>query len=109
MKKNIFEMGANFESDWSSDNKKIDKVTQTVEILPPEKHQLHFAKEKRRGKVVTIVKPFHIEKKELQLLLKKLKKRFGTGGTVTETSLELQGDSVTLVKPYLQELGYRMK
>jgi len=65
-KKNLFEIGADFSDDWTSDNKnKATKQQNTGcnEILPPQKHQLHFAKEKRRGKVVTIVKPFCLEKK----------------------------------------------
>ena len=74
-------MGTNFEDGWASDNKDKPTKKQTVEIKSPEKHQLHFAKEKRRGKVVTIVKPFHLTKDDLEALLKTLKKKMGTGGT----------------------------
>ena len=107
MKKNLFEMGADFGDDWSSDNK--DKPSQEVstEVKAPEKHQLHFAKEKRRGKVVTIVKPFYLSKSDLQALLKILKKKLGTGGTAKEESLEFQGDIPDLVRKHLEALGYR--
>ena len=76
MKKNLFEMGADFGDEWSSDNKDKPSKKITTEIKEPNKHQLHFAKEKRRGKVVTIVKPFCLEKKDLQALLKTLKKNY---------------------------------
>lgn len=109
MKENLFEMGANFEDGWSSDNK--DKSSQKVltEIKTPQTHQLHFAKEKRRGKVVTIVKPFFLDKATLQQLLKTLKKKLGTGGTIKENSLEFQGDIPEPLRAHLEALGYRFK
>jgi translation initiation factor 1 len=109
MKKNLFEMGTDFGDAWSSDNKdKLGKKVST-EIKAPEKHQLHFAKEKRRGKVVTIVKPFYLDKKNLQALLKTLKKKLGTGGTVKEDSLEFQGDILDVLRKHIEVLGYRFK
>ena len=109
MKKNLFEMGADFGDEWSSDNKNKPAKKVSTEIKIPEKHQLYFAKEKRRGKVVTIVKPFHLDKSALQTLLKTLKKKLGTGGTVKEDSLEFQGDIPDLVRKHLEALEYRFK
>jgi translation initiation factor 1 len=108
MKKNLFEMGANFEEGWSSDNKEKSKP-KTIEVKTPNQHQLHFAKEKRRGKVVTIVKHFHLEKSQLQELLKVLKKKLGTGGTVKEDTLEFQGDIPEQICKHLEALEYRFK
>ena len=109
MKKNLFEMGADFGDDWSSDNKDKPSKQVTIEIKEPAKHQLHFAKEKRRGKVVTIVRPFDLAKGDLQALLKTLKKKLGTGGTVKENSLEFQGDIPEPVRKHLEALGYGFK
>lgn len=109
MKENLFEMGANFEDEWSSDNKDKPSKNKNIKIKSPEKHQLHFAKEKRRGKVVTIVKPFHLSKSDLQALLKTLKKKLGTGGTAKEDSLEFQGEIVDTLHAHLEKLGYRFK
>ncbi len=108
-KENLFEMGANFGDEWSADNKDKPSKKISTEIKAPEKHQLHFAKEKRRGKVVTIVKPFHLDKTVLQALLKTLKKKLGTGGTVKEDSLEFQGDISDTLRTQLETLGYRFK
>ncbi len=109
MKKNLFEMGADFGDEWSSDNKDKPSKKITTEIKEPNKHQLHFAKEKRRGKVVTIVKPFCLEKKDLQALLKTLKKKLGTGGTLKEDTLEFQGDTPEQIRKHLEVMGYRFK
>ena len=102
-------MGADFGDDWSSDNKEKSTKKVSTEIKEPNKHQLHFAKEKRRGKVVTIVKPFYLAKSDLQALVKTLKKKLGTGGTVKENSLEFQGDIPELLRKYLEHLEYRFK
>lgn len=109
MKKNLFEMGANFGDEWCSDNKDTLDKGMSTEVKAPEKHQLHFSKEKRRGKVVTIVKPFYLEKNTLQTLLKTLKKNLGAGGTVKENNLEFQGDISELLREHLDALGYRFK
>jgi len=113
MKKNLFEMGADFGADsdkgWSSDNKDKPSKKHSTESKVPEKHQLHFAKEKRRGKVVTIVQPFYLEKADLQTLLKTLKKKLGTGGTLKDNSLEFQGDIPDMLRKHIGALGYRFK
>ncbi len=109
VKKNLFEMGADFDDEWSADNKNKPAKKVSTEIKAPEKHQLHFAKEKRRGKVVTIVKPFYLDKTTLQSLLKTLKKKLGTGGTLKENTLEFQGDIPELLHKHLEALGYRFK
>ena len=109
MKKNLFEMGADFDDEWSSDNKNKPAKKISTEVKAPQKHQLHFAKEKRRGKVVTIVKPFCLNKTMLQALLKTLKKKLGTGGTIKEDSLEFQGDIPDMLRKHLEALGYRFK
>jgi translation initiation factor 1 len=109
MAKNLFEMGASFDDDWSSDNKEKPKKKKSTEIKEPEKHQLHFSKEKRRGKVVTIVKPFYLKESDLKALLKVLKKKLGTGGTLKEESLEFQGEIVNNLRTQLEKLNYGLK
>jgi len=109
MNKNLFEMGASFDNDWSSDNKEKPKKKKSTEIKTPEKHQLYFAKEKRRGKVVTIVKPFYLKENDLKALLKTIKKKLGTGGTVKEDSLEFQGEVTDKLRIELENLGYGLK
>ena len=109
MKENLFEMGANFSDDWSSDNRDKNIKKPTIELKTPQKHQLYFSKEKRRGKVVTIVQPFYMETNELKGVLKTLKRKFGTGGTVKDNSLEFQGEVTENLKVQLQKLDFGLK
>ena len=112
MKENLFEMGADFGDSWKSDNKNKNTSAKSAlckETLAPEKHQLHFAKEKRRGKVVTIVKPFCLAQNDLKNLLKNIKKKLGTGGTMKENTLEFQGELQIKLRPALENLQYRFK
>jgi len=112
MRENLFEMGADFGENWSADNKKKSAKAPSStckETLPPEKHQLHFAKEKRRGKIVTIVQPFCLEKEVLRSLLKALKKKLGTGGTSKAHTLEFQGDISQALRGELKQRGYRFR
>ena len=112
MRENLFEIGADLGDGWKSVNKNKNtpaKVSGCKEVLAPEKHQLHFAKEKRRGKVVTIVKPFCLAQNDLKDLLKNVKKKLGTGGTVKEDTLEFQGELQTQLRTVLENLNYRFK
>ncbi|CAA6802146.1 MAG: Translation initiation factor SUI1-related protein [uncultured Sulfurovum sp.] len=109
MKENLFEMGANLSDEWTSDNKDKTPKKVSTDIKTADKHQLHFAKEKRRGKVVTIVQPFYLSNNELKALLKILKKKLGTGGTIKENRLEFQGEIKEELKVQLKKLGYALK
>ena len=109
MKRNPFEMGAKFDDDWNSDNKTKANNDNKTKIKTPKEHRLHFAKEKRRGKIVTIAKPFFLTSKELDDLSKKLKRTLGTGGTVKENNLEFQGEVQAKLKKELGKLGFEFK
>ena len=102
----MFEMGAKFDEGWSVE--KETKQSVKKEFKAYDKHQLHFAKEKRKDKVVTIVKPFILEKKELQAILKQLKKKLATGGALKEDSLEFQGEVKEALSKELLRLGYSL-
>ena len=106
---NLFEMGADFDNGWSSDNKDKTHKADTTVYKEASEHRLHFAKEKRRGKVVTIVKPFYLRKETLEGLVKNLKKKLGTGGTIRENSLEFQGDIPQKIRAHLVTIGYVFK
>lgn len=99
-------MGASFNDGWLSDNKEKPKKKKSTEIKEPKQHQLHFSTEKRRGKVVTIVKPFYLKENDLKALLKSIKKKIGTGGTSKENSLEFQGEIANNLQIQLENLGY---
>jgi translation initiation factor 1 len=91
--------------------KEVDEVyiSKSDEILEPEKHSLHFRKEKRRGKVVTMVGLFQLEDQKSKELLKSLKKSLGTGGTLRGDYLEFQGEISEKLKIELLKRGFKFK
>lgn len=76
--------------------------------IAPEKQTARIQVEKRpKGKVVTIVKGLHPEGNDLDQLAAKLKNKCGTGGTVKDAVIELQGDHAAKAKAILQAIGYK--
>ncbi len=61
------------------------------------------------GKTVTIITGLELEASEAKSLLKIMKVRCGSGGTIKKDCLELQGDQVEVVMELLQREGYRPK
>jgi translation initiation factor 1 len=63
----------------------------------------------RRGKGVTIISGLPLSAEELRELATQLKNRCGTGGTVKEDCIEIQGDHRETAILELQRLGYQVK
>lgn len=63
----------------------------------------------RRGKGVVTVFDLSISEDELQKLAAILKQRCGTGGTVKDGRIEIQGDQRERVVAELEKLGYKVK
>jgi len=63
----------------------------------------------RRGKGVTTVFDLPLDEDGLKELAATLKQRCGTGGTVKDGRIEIQGDQRERVAAVLTELGYRVK
>ena len=60
----------------------------------------------RKNKGVTIIYSLPLSQEQLEKLIKKLKSTFGTGGTVKDHTIELQGDQREKVAVELRRLGY---
>ena len=63
----------------------------------------------RKGKGVTTVFDLPLSDAELQELAAKLKQRCGTGGTVKDRRIEIQGDNRDRVIAELEKLGFKTK
>ena len=61
------------------------------------------------GKLVTAITGLEAPEAELKALLKTLKAAAGTGGTVKDGVIELQGDQVAPALAALEKAGYRPK
>jgi translation initiation factor 1 len=63
----------------------------------------------RKGKGMTIVSGVPLHPEGLRDLAKKLKQKCGTGGTVKDGVIEIQGDRRDLLVFELEALGYTVK
>lgn len=63
----------------------------------------------RRGKGVTLVTEVPLSDAALEELGQTLKQKCGTGGTVKDRRIEIQGDQRDRVTAVLEEMGYRVK
>ena len=100
-------IGADLGSGWAEVQETQPEVS--GEKLTPQQHQLVFKREKRRGKVVTLVGPFALEKTDADALLARLKKKLGSGGSNKAPWMEFQGECNTKLKTLLEEETFRFK
>ncbi len=107
-KKLDFFIGADIDDGWS-EVQSPRKSTIANENLEPSSHQLFFSKEKRKGKVVTLVGEFHIPKSNCNIILKMLKKKLGCGGTFKDGFMEFQGELKDKIRPLLIDEGFKFK
>jgi translation initiation factor 1 len=82
-----------------------------VPDLPPNQQNLRVeaSRKGRKGKTVTVISGFQASQEKLADLLKKLKTQCGTGGTVKENEIEIQGDHKQKIVQILLQLGYKAK
>lgn len=99
---------------WSSDVgdlRKKNQNTADVKSLPPQQQTAYLHRESsgRGGKVVSVVKNLVLSDDDLKSLAKKLKRECGTGGTVKDGVIEIQGENRQKMAVVLQKLGYKVK
>jgi translation initiation factor 1 len=101
-------IGADIEDGWMQvQSPRKSKIV--TEILEPQKHTLVFKREKRRGKIVTLVGEFQLSKEDATIVLKSLKKKIGCGGNFKNGWMEFQGELQKKLKELLQKEKFRFK
>ena len=90
-------------------NFKIEEEQEQVDTLAPAEQSLRVILETkhRAGKTVTIVYGFQGALLEMELLGKALKNHCGTGGSVKDGEIIIQGDHRQKVFQYLKQKGYQ--
>ena len=63
----------------------------------------------RKGKGVTLIRGVPLEEEGLKKLAKKLKSKCGSGGTIKDGVIEIQGDHREQLVEVLQKEGYTVK
>lgn len=85
--------------------------TEPAAQIPPQQQNLRVQATRagRKGKTVTVVTGFQGNAEQLNSLLKQLKTQCGTGGTVKEGTIEIQGDQKQKISEILLKQGYKAK
>jgi len=99
---------------WTSNQGDIRKNAsgaRKVISLPPQQQTayLHRDSKGRGGKTVTLIKKLVLSEDDLKELAKKLKQVCGTGGTVKDDEIEIQGEHRERIAEALQKMGYKVK
>lgn len=99
---------------WSSeqgDLRKKNTQPDQVKSLSPQGQTvyLHRDSKSRGGKAVTLVKNLVLSDDDLKSLSKQLKQACGSGGTVKDGQIEIQGEHREKISEILRGLGYRVK
>jgi translation initiation factor 1 len=81
------------------------------ESLSPQQQTIYLHRESsgRGGKAVTLVKNLVLSAEDLKTLAKKLKEACGTGGTIKDGVIEMQGEQRERIAEVLRRLGYKVK
>ena len=100
------DFGSSWGEGWSVDEEKSTKIST---FLEPSAHKLVVQKEKRKGKVVTLVGVFSLSHEDTQKTLSALKKSLACGGAIKDGWMEFQGDITPKVRENLDKLGFKFK
>ena len=99
---------------WSSgqgDLRRKETERSRVKSLSPHEQTvyLHRDAKGRGGKTVTLVKNLILAEEDMKKLATKLKQVCGSGGTVKDGIIEIQGEHREKIAETLKKMGYKVK
>ncbi|WP_354668326.1 stress response translation initiation inhibitor YciH [Colwellia sp. E2M01] len=94
---------------YSTDNGRIDQK-KTKNITPSDGFaRVRRETKGRKGKGVIVISGLGLDSKALKELATKLKKTCGTGGSVVDETIEVQGDKRDIIQQVLEKAGFKVK
>ncbi|MCH7545210.1 MAG: translation initiation factor [Planctomycetes bacterium] len=75
-------------------------------LLPADQTAIVRLEKRKKGKIVTTISGLDPQATDLEAILKKLKSVCGSGGTISDNTIEVQGDHREKVAGVLRESGY---
>lgn len=99
---------------WSSeagDLRKEKEATRITTSIPLGRQTayLHRDSKGRAGKGVILIKNLHLSEEDLSALAKRIKQACGTGGTIKDGVIEIQGGNRERIAQVLVKLGYKVR
>jgi len=99
---------------WASDQgdlRKSESASPKIMSLPPHQQTvyLHRDSKGRGGKTVTLVKKLVLSEEDMKDLAKTLKQVCGSGGTIRDDVIEIQGEHREKIAETLIKMGYKAK
>ena len=75
-------------------------------LLPADQKAIVRLEKRKKGKIVTTISGLDPQATDLEAILKKLKSVCGSGGTISDNTIEVQGDHRQKIAGELKKLGY---
>jgi len=99
---------------WSSDQGDLRKKPSSAapaKSLPPREQTIYLHRDSkgRGGKSVSLIKGLVLTEADMTALAKQIKQACGSGGTVKDGVIEIQGDHREKIAEVLKKLGYKVK
>ena len=86
-------------------------ICQKKQLIPKSDGIVRLMRETkgRKGKGVTLITGVPLDDEELKKLAKSLKQKCGSGGSLKDGIIEIQGDHRVLLEKELGKIGYKVK
>ena len=99
---------------WSSDQgdlRKKPSPAAPLKSLPPREQTIYLHRDSkgRGGKSVSLIKGLVLNEADMTALAKQIKQACGSGGTVKDGVIEIQGDHREKIAEVLKKMGYKVK
>ena len=93
--------------EFDNQEKKSEEIAKVDTFYQRSKINISKQKKGKKGKTITLIRGLEIEDElSLKELLKKIKVFCGTGGTLIDRNIQLQGDMVSKSVEFLRKEGF---